>query len=305
MTVEDGRPRRSDPPLERRRFERERSAAGRESALLFGVALATFVLIAAVSIRQATSPGNAIGVIEDGVAATTEIDLLLGEHLAALQEQAREGGEETYGLPGYPIDVFLSRDELLKLDESGVRDLMLWRSAHVVYDEGLKAFDRTGNQEVSFLSLQGQMDFVLGNLTGERHSQSGTVAVLAGLTLAAMAIGALVTAEGYGGFRKLGLAVAGGAGFGLLLSGLAWLGAGVTASGDSFTTDLRDILKTLLAMPLRNYVVALAAGLLCALLSPLAGLVARFAAVTGERREPAEPLTEHADGGDWEPGAPV
>lgn len=305
MTVEDGRPRRSDPPLERRRFERERSAAGRESALLFGVALATFVLVAAVSIRQATSPGNAIGVIEDGVAATTEIDLLLGEHLAALQEQAREGGEETYGLPGYPIDVFLSRDELLKLDESGVRDLMLWRSAHVVYDEGLKAFDRTGNQEVSFLSLQGQMDFVLGNLTGERHSQSGTVAVFAGLTLAAMAIGALLTAEGYGGFRKLGLAVSGGAGFGLLLSGLAWLGAGVTASGDSFTTDLRDILKTLLAMPLRNYVVALAAGLLCALLSPLAGLVARFAGVTGERREAEEPLTEYPDDGDWEPGAPV
>lgn len=305
MTVEDGRPRRSDPPLERRRFERERSAAGRESALLFGVALATFVLIAAVSIRQATSPGNAIGVIEDGVAATTEIDLLLGEHLAALQEQAREGGEETYGLPGYPIDVFLSRDELLKLDESGVRDLMLWRSAHVVYDEGLKAFDRTGNQEVSFLSLQGQMDFVLGNLTGERHSQSGTVAVLAVLALAAMAIGVLLTAEGSGGFRKLGLAAAGGAGFGLLLSGLAWLGAGVTASGDSFTTDLRDILKTLLAMPLRNFLVALAAGLLCALVSPLAGLVARFAGTAGERRGRAEPLTEHPDDGDWEPGAPV
>lgn len=305
MTIEEGRPRRPDAALERRRFERERSTDGREGALLFGVALAMFVLIAAVSVRQATSPGNVIGVIEDGVATTTEIDLVLGEHLPALQKQAREGDQETYALPGYPIDVYLSRDELLKLDQSGVRDLVLRRSAHVVYDEGLKAFDRTGNQEVSFLSLQGQMDFVLGNLTGKRHSQAGTVAIVAGLALAAMAIGVLLTAEGFGGFRKLGLAAAGGAGFGLLLSGLVWLGAGVTASGDSFTTDLRDILKTLLAMPLRDYVVALAAGLLCALLSPLAGLVARLAGRAGERPGPAEPFTEHADGGDWEPGAPV
>ncbi|MCK6564955.1 MAG: hypothetical protein HUU14_05180 [Dehalococcoidia bacterium] len=299
MTVEAGRRERRGHPMERRRFERDHSAAGREAALLFAAALAVLVLVAAVSIRQATAPGSAIGVIEDGVAATTEIDLLLDQHLATLQEQARKDQDQTYALPGFPIEVFLTGEELLELDQAGVRDLLLRRSAHSVYDQGLKPFDRTGNQQVSFLSLQGQMDLVLGNLTGTRHSQAGMVALVAGLAFAGAAVGVLLFAEGFSGFRKLGLAVAGGAGLGLLLSGLAWFAAGLPGGNDPFVTELRDILRSLLGVPIRDYGVVLIAGLLVAALTPLASLLATSAETTPV----GDPGHETAGEEDWESGA--
>ncbi|MBE7519422.1 MAG: hypothetical protein HS107_09265 [Thermoflexaceae bacterium] len=306
MTMDSSRRRRQEPAQERQRFERDHSAAGRESALLFVAALAVFVLVAAVSVRQATAPGSAIGVIEDGVAATTEVDLLLAQQLPALREQARKHpGEEAYALPGYPVEVFLTGEELLKLDQAAVRELLLRRSAHAVYDQGLKAFDRTGNQQVSFLSLQGQMDLVLGNLTSTRHSQAGVIALVAGLVFAGAAVGVLLLAEGHSGFRKLGLAVVAGTGFGLMLSGLAWFGAGLFGGNDPFVTDLRDIVRSLLGVPIRDYLVVLVAGLLASGLSPLAGMLVRLTGSPADTDATSEPADEPASVEDWEPGAPA
>lgn len=277
-----------------------RSASGREGGLLFGLAIVTFLLVAAISVRQATDPGRAANVLANAVAATTEIDPLLREHLAAMKSDAQAGRSELLTLPGYPVDVYLTRDEVLKLDETGLRDLILRRSASIVYDEGLKAFDHTGHQDLGLLSVQGQMDLVIDKLTSGTHGRAGLAAAILGLLFVALAVPLLLLAEGNTGFRKAGVAIASGAGFGLLLSALAWAGAGLVGGGDPFVTDLRDIVRTLLATPMRNYVVVAIAGVLIAALSPLADAALRAAGLDegGGDEDAGSPL----DAPGWESG---
>lgn len=287
-TAASGRERRHRPEV-------PSTAAGRESALLFALAIVTFLLIGAVSVRQATGPARATGVLQDAVAATTEIDLLLARELPGLKESARSGRADLYPLPGYPIEVYLTRDEVMSLDEGAVRALLLRRSAHAVYADGLKAFDRTGHQEIRFLSLQGQMDVMIDNLTSTRHSQAGRALLLLAPLFAVLAVAVLLVGEGHSGFRKLGMAIEAGAGFGLIVSAITWFVAGLVGGSDAFVTDLRDIARTLVATPIRNYAIVLIAGVLVAGLTPAFALASRFA---GSEEPPSPGGT--GDDSDWE-----
>ena len=294
--------RRRGRPLPPERDARERisrdavarTAAGRETPALFLLAIATLVVVASISLWQATDPGRATVVLRNAVAATTEVDVLLREHLTDMKRAAQSDRTDLVALPGYPVEVYFSRDEATKLDESAVRDLLLRRSASVVYDEGLKAFDRTGNQELGFFSVQGQMDLVITGLTADTHRRASWSVAISGLVVAAIAIAVLLLAEGYSGFLKLGVAVVIGSGFGLLVTGCMWVGAGWIGGTDPFVADLRDIVRTVLAIMLRNYFVVTVAGGLVVVVGALAGALARTAdleddggfAVAGTPEEP-------------------
>ena len=136
------------------RAERRRAFAGHDDTgthgrrTLFTAALivSVFVLILSVSIRQATEPVAASNVIQAGVAVTTDIDRVLAGGADQLRLQAQAGTAESYSIPGYPLQVYLSRDEVLKLSTPELRALVLSRSAALVYRDGLGAIDHTGHQ---------------------------------------------------------------------------------------------------------------------------------------------------------------
>ena len=93
--------------------------------------------------------------------------------------------------------------------------------------------------------------------------------------------------------RRLGVAIALGAVPGLLLSGLAWSVAGLVGGGDAFETSLREIARTVMTVPLRNYVVTLVLGcviLAGGILLPRTASPALEAA--SEAEEPAEEAPE-------------
>jgi len=268
------------------------AVAGWEGPAVFLLAIATFLLVASISLWQAAYPGRATVILRNAVVATTEIDVVLREHLNELKHSAQSDQADLVSVPGYPVEVYFSRDEAMELDEPAIRDLLLRRSASVVYAEGLKAFDRTGNQELGFFSVQGQMDLAITTLTADTHAWASWAVAIFGLVVAALAVAVLASAEGYSGFVKLGIAVAVGSGFGLFVAGCVWMGAGWIGGNDPFVADLRDIVRSVLAILVRNYFVVTVAGGLVAVVGPLAGALARSANPDDDRACVEEPPTE-------------
>src|SRR5205814_7701445 len=111
------------------------------AAVLFAVSL--FLLLFALSVKQSTEPAKATRVLGTSIAVVTDIDRLLAEDLDPLRELARTADTPAYELPGFPLDVLVTRSELLSLDNAQLRALVLVRSSALVYQDGLKAFDRT------------------------------------------------------------------------------------------------------------------------------------------------------------------
>ncbi len=263
------------------------SAAGREGLLVFLVAVVTFLLVASASVRQATNRDRATVVLENVVASTTEIDMVLVEDLADARRTAQSGRTALVALPGYPIDVYFTREEAATLDEPAIRELVLRRSASLVYDEGLRAFDRTGQQEFGVFSIQGLLDLLVDRLTADTHDRAGWGVALLAVAGAALAAAVLLLAEGCSGFSKLGIAVVTGSGFGFLVSGLCWLAAGWIGTDDQFVADLQDIMRTLLAIPLRNNLVVMLGGSIVVAAGLVTGYVARAAGLYLEDPLPA------------------
>lgn len=239
------------------------------------LAIAVFLLIATYSARQVTQPTNAAHLLGVGIAATTDIDLLLDEHYAALRDEARTGESELLQLPGYPLEVNLTAEEVNRLDRAGLRQLILSRSAAIVYVEGLDAFDRTGQQSLGVFTVQGFIDQVVGQLTGSTYQRSGQVAAVL-LVVVTVAGGAILAMNrGFMRFRAFGTATVLGAAPGMVLT---WGGAVVFArlagGDDPYARDLRAILEAILDTGLRNYLIVLVLGGIVGLTGVLLGMAA-------------------------------
>ncbi len=285
MTASNGASRRR--PLEGVRPRDRLGAAApdnREAVLVFALAVTAFLLVAAVTLRQVTEPSSATALLESTVASTTEIDLLLREDLPALRQAAQSGKAEAYSLPGFPVDVYLTRGELQTADDHAIRALVLSRAAGMVYEEGLRAFDRTGHQSVGFFTLQGQMDLVVDRLTAGTHTRAAWGVVLFGVASGVLAAAVLLLAEGMSGFRRVGLATASAGAFGFVVGLLAWFLLGRVGGDDRYVADLAAIGRALFAGAYRNYAIVMLAGLAVAGVTPAESVARRLwpAAGTGD-----------------------
>lgn len=251
---------RSDPWSVRERMYRDvQAASGRSSriALLTGaIAVATLLLIASYSVYQVSDEQRTVVLIERGVASITDIDTYLAETLPALREEAAAEDADLIALPGYPIDVRLSAEELRTASDVEIRDRVLRRSASQVYDEGLSAFAAEGGQSLGFLTVENAADVFLSFIRGSTHARAGIATIVFALVLAACA--AVVAASD---FRPGVLRAVGGAMFGASLTGLALSAAliflvGSTAGDDVFSREVADIVKSAYAVPRRNFLVA-------------------------------------------------
>ena len=206
------------------------------STLKWAVAFALFwVLLATLGflqLFQITSEGVSKRALHRAVAVLTEIDPLIDRNYDDLQARsdAIQPGE-TVALRDFPLDVQLTREEAT-LSKSDLRELLLTRSADIMYSRGtspLRLRDGGGGAAGTF-SVGGITDRSLGFLRHRNHD------ILGALTLAFAVLSvflALTLATLCRGFARLGSigAVVLAASVTLLLSALG---------ARAYTAHLRD-----------------------------------------------------------------
>ncbi len=255
------------------------SNEGRRSIVVVLLSVSVFILVLSVSCRQTTASGPARNVIEAGVVNLTDIDQLIADEGPALRQAALESSDENVSIAGYPLDVVLSRDEILKSSDGQLRDLILERSSALIYAEGVDAFDRTGESSVRRFSLQGVMQLGVGQVSEGNHSRATFFALLGLAGCVLFGVVTAATGQGWGRMRAIGFAAAAGAVPVVLLFFLLRLMAGAIGGGDPFEDALRDILIAVLTVPIRNGLVVVGAGAAVVLGAVVLGRVEH--AVTG------------------------
>ncbi len=262
------------------------------------LAAAVFLLIASLSLYQVSKPGPATAVLAAEIASTTEIDLLLAEHLESVRQLAVDERLEVAAIPGYPIGAFLTAEELRDLDTAAVRKRLLEQSAAIVYLRGTDAFDRTGSQDVEALSREGLIQREFGLLTDSTHDRARTFLLVAVVLVGLGACLTFLLAEGPGRFSLLGAGVFFGALAGLLFSGLARLLVDSLGEGDPYLSDVGRLARAIVDVPLRNYAIVTGLGAVIWLIGPALSLqVRRGLRGSGE---PGWPRAAHRQPARWD-----
>jgi hypothetical protein len=180
----------------------------------WSVALAFFLtlvgLLVSLQLFQLTSEGASKRTLRRAVAALSEIDPLLNRNYDALRTQASASDPgDTLELRDFPIDVRLTRDEVLNSNKQTMRDLLLNRSADAMYAHGTDVLRETdvSTQDVGAFSIAGLTDNGLGLLRSRNHDIFGVLTfVLAALCLV---LGASLAAlcRGFGRLASVGAVV--------------------------------------------------------------------------------------------------
>jgi hypothetical protein len=166
-------------------------------AFLFFCALTALMI--SLHLFQATAEGSAKRTIRRSVAALTEIDPLIDRNYDDLQQRAASAGpDDTVELRDFPIAVPLARDDARGASKEQLRDLLLDRSADLMYTRGTEPL-RDGahaGDDVGGFSAAGLTDGGLGFLRSRNHDilavltfVLAALCVVLGLTLAALCRG--------------------------------------------------------------------------------------------------------------------
>ncbi len=252
----------ADESVRTRIQDRVSAETGRGSrTLVTGVlAFSTFLLLAALSLYQVTAPQRATSLLRQGIASATEVDLLLAQEGDTIRRFAESSKQPVIAVPGYPVTIALTRDEVLRSNNDQLANLLLDRSAALVYEDGLKAFDVTGSQSVSVFSAQGLLDLLVGRLSQSTHDHARTASLVFAAIAALSAITLSFQLQGFLRMRILGQAVLIGAIPGLLFSLGATFILDRLGSNDPFVSDIRSLVRSAVDVPTRNYAVVAIGG---------------------------------------------
>ncbi len=229
---------------------------GWRTVLLAIVSLATFLMIGGLSVRQIAAPSFALPALESGIAALSDVDRYLADHAGELSDTL--DGTEVAELPGFPVDVLVTADDLSS-DDGELRSRVLSRAAARVYEGGSAEFDQTGQQSLEFFSGERMLALLVNRLNGDTQRLAGWLAFVSALVLGAAASLLVLQLGRLPGI--FGAAVLVGAAPGVGFAALFWLLTGLYGSGaDPYAAEIRDILKAATSIPLRNFLVTAAAG---------------------------------------------
>jgi hypothetical protein len=194
-------------------------------------------------------------VLTASLEALTDPQRLIESHQVALRTTAQGGATEGIAVPGFPVDVRLTAEEVRTLEPPALADLLSERAAAVVYIDGMDALDQTGRQDDSLFSAQGVVRRVSDRLTQDAHDAATTATVVLLLITAGLAVTVVLLYREERRLRGLGVGVLLGGLGGLILCLFAGLVANQVGSDDPFVDDVRDIVTTVLKVPRRNYLV--------------------------------------------------
>jgi hypothetical protein len=236
--------------------DRTSTGRGRRWAIAFVFFCAFAGLLGALVLFQLTSEGVSERTLRRATAALTEVDVLVARNYDALQaeaEAAPPGSRVT--LPDYPIDVALTREDVLGRSPDEVRDLVLDRSAARLYEDGTAALrERAEAQgDVATFSVGGLTDRWLGFHRERNYDVMLIVVVAMSAACAALAAVLAISSRGFGRLASVGAVV--------LAASLPWLLFGVAvrlftaaAGGDGAEYIDRELLaigEELALIPIR------------------------------------------------------
>jgi hypothetical protein len=281
-----------------RDVRRDSGRSGRIALASGLISVGIFLLVFCYSAYQVTEPGRAHHIIERGVATLLDIDAYLDETLPTLR--ASDDAGPVVEIPGLGLPVAVTRDELETSNDTELRDIILQRAAGYIYEDGLAAFDVSGQQRIGLFTAENVVENFLDVLRGSTHTWAGRLTVILAFVVAISA--AVVAASDFrpGVLRTIGGALFGGAVGGLLVSfALTWLIGRI--DGDPFTADSAAIARDIFEVPRRNFlVVTLFSGVLFAVGAAIAFFEKR--AFIAQQRAYEAGYAEYLES---QPGAPA
>lgn len=248
--------------LPRLRSQHEGGEGETPAALLF--AFLIFFLVAFLSTWQLTARPRAMSMIEAGVVSATDLDRLLEDNYDDLRTFVATSDEETFAIPGFPLDVRVTADEVANSTREEFRTILLQRASASVYDHGADAFDTSGSQSIGRFSSEGALQFVLNGLTGSWHGMAQWAALILAILAASVALYVLRREDGHRRFVLLGAFTAAAGIMGCLVTFAMRSLIGRFGGSDPFSEDLREIANAALSVPMTNYVVVAVSGLIVA-----------------------------------------
>ncbi len=164
--------------------------------LFFGALMA---LLVSLTLFQVTAEGASKRTLRRAVAALSEIDVLIDRNYDDLRQRAASAGpNDTFELRDFPLAIPLSQQEAASASKDDLRDLLLNRSAGIMYARGtdpLRA-QAGSSQDVGAFSEAGITDSGLGFLRSRYHDILGVLTftlaalcVVLGVTLATLCRG--------------------------------------------------------------------------------------------------------------------
>ena len=251
-------------------------------ALLVGaLALSVALFVGALSARQVSREDEALPILESSIEALTDTEQLVASQHESLRTLANSGGE-TLTVPGFPVEVQLTVEEVNTLDAAELAALLRQRAALVVYDEGMGALDTTGNQDDGLFSAQGIVRRVSDRLTDDAASTASTATSVFLITTALLAVAVVLLYREDRRLRALGIGVLLGGLAGLAVCLLLSLLAGLAGGDDPFAEDVRDIVGEVLSVPRRNFLVVSFLGVFIAAVSIALRVVDQRLAIQAE-----------------------
>lgn len=270
------------------RIERPQGAGGHVPyAALLG--LLAFLLVATLSAWQVTGAPVARQLLAEGIAALTDVDQVLAEAKPALAAAANSD-TTAVTVSRYPLDVTFTPAELRASADQDLRDLLLDRSARLVYTGGLASFDRTGEASLGFFSREGLLDSFVAQLSERNHSRT-SIALLVLAPLIALVV-AMVAARtrGHRHLRTIGVPLFLAGAFGYVLSAtVAPFLLGRWWSGDPFSDVIDGLISDALGIPRRNFLVLAGLGLAFTIAGLVIEALARRFAPAGQPAHFASP----------------
>jgi hypothetical protein len=224
-------------------------------ATAFALFLALLAMLSALQLYQMTSKETAHRTLRRSIAVTTEIDLLIARNFDDLRSRADDAGPgEALRLRDYPIEVDLTREEALAATPGSLRDLLLDRSADLMYAEGADPLrdDEPGGGPGRF-DAAGAVDHFLSLLRSDVHTLLGVLTIaLAGVCLI-LAVALAALCRGFGRIAGVGAVLLASALPVLILGllGRLYLGS-ADDDGEFIRRALFEIGEGLAWIPIRN-----------------------------------------------------
>jgi hypothetical protein len=184
---------------------------------VFAVALLTiavFGALVAATGAQMSGETTARRALMPAIAALTDTQRVLQVHRTEMTSQATEDKTSRIAIPSFPLAVTLSATEVQTLSQDELQQLVLERSAAIVYTEGASAFRRKSDSSGAILAEPsgGLVATTLNQLTGSAHGRFVVALVI--MVIFSILLGALLL---LGGEPHHGLILAG---IGIILAGV-------------------------------------------------------------------------------------
>ncbi len=231
------------------------------SQWVIGVALAVLLMLLFLAINavQLSSEGTGQRILRWSVAVSTDIDAILPDLQAALQEEAREGDADPVRVPDFPIPVKIPRDEALSLERAALRERVLSEAGALLYRDGLSAWadadpDPEVEQDIETISVVGALKRGLGLITDKNHDRMVIAAVVLGLLSALFAVLLVASMRSWGRLVALSAVTIGAALPSLAAAvGVRFGFRTAQEEADPFVFGLLDLGVEAMWVPIRNY----------------------------------------------------